>query len=231
MHNFKLNRELAQLAIHQRIELCSPILKRLRKIFGRYLFSTFLSKYLINPNEISKKYYNLMEKELLLIEKYFVHNSKVLSIGSGIGGVEVLLNKKFNTHISLIEKNYVSKKIKYGWDEKNQEAYNNINLLEKFLINNGVEKKNINLFDFDKDKLPNDKFDVIISLYSLDYHYDFEIYKDYLLKVLKPDSILILDTVRPGYFNEIFNKIDVIKEDVDTVHKSKRIACRNLKFK
>ena len=72
-----------------------------------------------------------------------------------------------------------------------------------------LEKKNINLFDFDKDKLPNDKFDVIISLYSLDYHYDFEIYKDYLLKVLKPDSILILDTVRPGYFNEIFNKIDV----------------------
>ena len=100
-------------------------------------------------------------------------------------------------------------------------------MLDKFLINNGVEKKKINLFDFDKDKLAYDKFDVIISLYSLDYHYDFEIYKDYLLKVLKPDSILILDTVRPDYFNQLFNKIDIIKEDVDTVHKSKRIACRN----
>ena len=227
MHSFKMNRELAQLAIHQRIELCSPILKRFRKIFGRYFFSTFLSKYLINPSVISKKYYNLMEREFLLIEKYFFQNCKVLSIGSGIGGLEVLLDKKLNTHISFIEKNYVSKKIKYGWDEKNQEAYNNLYLLEKFLINNGVEKKNFNLFDFDADKLPYDKFDVIISLYSLDYHYDFEIYKDYLLKVLKPDSILILDTVRPDYFNQLFNKIDIIKEDVDTVHKSKRIACRN----
>ena len=85
MQNFKLNREIAQLAVLQRIELCGPILKKLRKLFGRYFFSIFLSKYLINPVRISKSYLDLMEKEFLLIKKYFKNNDKILSIGSGIG--------------------------------------------------------------------------------------------------------------------------------------------------
>ena len=43
----------------------------------------------------------------------------------------------------------------------------------------------------------------------------------------KPDSILIFDTIRPEYFNDIFKKVEVIKKDFDTVHKSKRIVCTN----
>ena len=60
MQNFKLNREIAHLAVLQRIELCGPNLKRLRKLFGRYFFSVFLSKYFINLDLISQNYYNLM---------------------------------------------------------------------------------------------------------------------------------------------------------------------------
>ena len=37
MESFKLNRSIAQLAILQRIELAGPVLKRVRKLFGRYL--------------------------------------------------------------------------------------------------------------------------------------------------------------------------------------------------
>ena len=37
MEVFKVNREIAQLIILQRIELASPFLKRLRKLFGRYI--------------------------------------------------------------------------------------------------------------------------------------------------------------------------------------------------
>ena len=54
MQSFKLDRDIAHLAVLQRIELTSPFLKKLRKIFGRYFFTQFLSKYLINPNKISK---------------------------------------------------------------------------------------------------------------------------------------------------------------------------------
>ena len=149
MQNFKLDRGIARLALLQRIELSGTFLKKLRKIFGRYIFSAFVSKYLINPNEISKNYFNLMKKEFSLIDKYIKHNNKILSIGSGIGGLEILIHKKFNNHITFIEKNYISKKVKYGWDIKNKEAYNSLKLLEKFLLNNGFESKKFNLFDFD----------------------------------------------------------------------------------
>ena len=228
MQNFILNREIAQLAVLQRIELCEPSLKKMRKFLGRYLFSSFLSKYLINPVKISKSYFDLMEKEFLLIKKYLKNKDKILSIGSGIGGLEILINKNLNSHITFIEKNYISKKIKYGWDKKNQEAYNNLNLLKKFLLDNDIKKDNFAIFDFDKDKLPDTKFDLIVSLYSLDYHYEFELYKHYLNKVMKLETILIFDTIRPDFFKQIYKKVEIIKQDFHTVHKSKRVVCRNL---
>ena len=228
MQNFILNREIAQLAVLQRIELCGPILKKLRKLFGRYFFSIFLSKYLINPVRISKSYLDLMEKEFLLIKKYSKNNDKILSIGSGIGGLEILMSKKLNSHVTFVEKNYISKKIKYGWDKMNLEAYNNLNLLKNFLLDNGVKKDKFAIYDFDQDNLPDTKFDLIVSLYSLDYHYEFELYKDYLNKVMKPETTLIFDTIRPDYFKEIYEKVEVIKQDFNTVHKSKRVVCRNL---
>ena len=227
MQNFKLNRETAHLAVLQRTELIGRNLKKLRKLFGRYLFTVFFSKYFINPNKISKNYYDLMEKEFFLIKKYLKKEDRVLSIGSGIGGLEVLISKTFDTNTFFIEKNYISKKIKYGWDSKNQEAYNNLSLLADFLLNNGVNQKKFSLFDFDKNDLPNIKFDVIISLYSLDYHYEFSLYKDYLKKIVKPESVLIFDTIRPEYFNGIFKNVEIIKQDLNTVHQSKRIVCRN----
>ena len=228
MQNFILNREIAQLAVLQRIELCGPILKKLRKLLGRYFFSIFLSKYLINPVRISKSYLDLMEKEFLLIKKYSKNNDKILSIGSGIGGLEILMSKKLNSHVTFVEKNYISKKIKYGWDKMNLEAYNNLNLLKNFLLDNGVKKDKFAIYDFDQDNLPDTKFDLIVSLYSLDYHYEFELYKDYLNKVMKPETTLIFDTIRPDYFKEIYEKVEVIKQDFNTVHKSKRVVCRNL---
>ena len=228
MQNFILNREIAQLAVLQRIELCGPILKKLRKLLGRYFFSVFLSKYLINPVRISKSYFDLMEKEYFLIKKYLKNNHKILSIGSGIGGLEILMSKKFNSHVTFVEKNYISKKIKYGWDKMNLEAYNNLNLLKNFLLDNGVKKDKFAIYDFDQDNLPDTKFDLIVSLYSLDYHYEFELYKDYLNKVMKPETTLIFDTIRPDYFKEIYEKVEVIKQDFNTVHKSKRVVCRNL---
>ena len=44
MESFKINRNLAQLALLQRIELADKNLKKIRKIFGRYLFSKIFSK-------------------------------------------------------------------------------------------------------------------------------------------------------------------------------------------
>ena len=92
-----------------------------------------------------------------------------------------------------------------------------------------MDSKDYDIYDYDKDILPLQKFDVITSLYSLDYHYDFSFYIDYLKKVCSEDTLIIFDTIRAEYFYSVFQNVDIIKEDSNTVHKSKRIACKKFK--
>ena len=61
MKYFTLNRNLAHLALLQRIKLADNKLKRIRKIFGRYLFSKVFSKYFVNTKEISENYTKIMQ--------------------------------------------------------------------------------------------------------------------------------------------------------------------------
>ena len=68
---------------------------------------------------------------------------------------------------------------------------------------------------------------MITSLFSLDYHYDFNLYVDYLKKVSTTETKIVFDTIRAEYFKKIFKNVNVISTDKDTVHKSKRIICSN----
>ncbi len=230
MESFKLNRELAHLALLQRIELATSIQKKVRKFFGRFLFSKIISKYILNVNKISEDYYKIMHLEYQTIKNFLDTNQNVLSIGAGIGGLEVIINNNYiGTNFTFIERDFISKKIKYGWDNKNEEAYNKLDLLENFLISNNIKRTNFNIINFDKSSLPEKKFNLVTSLYSLDFHYDFEIYRSYLSKVSDDNTIIIFDTIRSDFFKDIFEDVSVIKVDNDTLHKSKRIACRKFK--
>ena len=230
MESFKLSRELARLALLQRIELATSIQKKVRKFFGRFLFSKIISKYILNVNKISEDYYKIMHLEYQTIKNFLDTNQNVLSIGAGIGGLEVIINNNYiGTNFTFIERDFISKKIKYGWDNKNEEAYNKLDLLENFLISNNIKRTNFNIINFDKSSLPEKKFNLVTSLYSLDFHYDFEIYRSYLSKVSDDNTIIIFDTIRSDFFKDIFEDVSVIKVDNDTLHKSKRIACRKFK--
>ena len=229
MDTFVIQKEMAKLIVFQRVELLSPLLKRLRKLFGRKLFTSFISKYFLNTNEIGKKYFDRMSEEFNSISRHITENDKtILSIGAGIGGLEVIINENFSDiNFFFIEKNYVSKKIKYGWDSNNDEAYNNLNLQKNFLIQNGLKVSNINIFNFHRNNFPNQKFDLITSLYSLDYHYDFSIYESYLKKCSHDKTKIIFDTIRADYFTEKFKNVEIIENQISTVHRSKRIVCNN----
>ncbi len=230
MESFKLDRNLSHLALLQRIELATTIQKKLRKLFGRYLFSKIFSRYILNIDKISSDYYKIMYSEYLTIKKFLNSNQKILSIGAGIGGLEIIINNSYrDINFTFIERDYISNKIKYGWDNKNDEAYNKLDLLENFLISNNLKKNNFNIVNFDKSTLPNEKFNVVTSFYSLDFHYDFEIYRSYLSKVSNDNTVIIFDTIRADFFLDIFEDVSVIKVDSNTLHKSKRIACRKFK--
>ena len=230
MEDLKFTRDMAQLAVLQRIELADKSLMKVRKLFGRYLFSKLFSKYLINEKKVFKNYLRIINNEYQNIEKYLNDGQKILSIGGGIGGLEALILKNFpNTKIDLIEKNYISDKIRYGWDNKNQEGYNNLLLTENFFNLNGIDNAKYDIYDYDKKSFPNKNYNLIISLYSLDYHYDFNIYFNYLKSVSNENTKIIFDTIRPDFFYKIFENLSVVKRNELTVHKSKRIVCKKFK--
>ena len=228
MDNFIVSKKAARLIVLQRIELISSSLKKVRKIFGRFIFSSFITKFFLNEKLIGESYHNIMLNEFSTIEKFINKEDDLfLSIGGGLGGLELIINEKFdNRNYHFIERNFISKKVKYGWGGMtNSEAYNDLNLQKFFLETNGLKNEQINIYDFDKDDLPNIKFDLVISLLSLDYHYDFDIYINYLKKISKPNTKIIFDTIRADHFKSIFKNVEIIKTYDDTVHKSKRIMC------
>ena len=229
MKSFYLPNNAARLIVLQRIELISSFLKKIRKLFGRNFFTNIITKYFLNSKQIGIKYYEAMQSEFLTFKEYidFNEDEYFLSIGGGIGGLELIINENLqNKNYHFIERNFVSKKVVYGWSGKvNNEAYNDLNIQKSFLEINGMKPSQINIFDYDKDKLPDQKFDVIISLLSLDYHYDFEIYIEYLRKISNLNTKIIFDTIRPDYFLKIFKNVKVIALQENTTHKSKRILC------
>ena len=229
MQSFIITPKTARLIVLQRIELLDNFLVKIRKLFGRYIFSNFVTKYFLNHKLIGHTYYQTMLNEFLTIKR-FINSEDIylLSIGGGIGGLEVIINEKLkDKNYYFIERNYVSKKVKYGWgDMTNDEAYNDLNLQKTFLKENNMKEDQINIFDYDKDDLPQVKFDLIISLLSMDYHYNFDLYKDYLKRVSKPNTKIIFDTIRAEHFKSLFKNVEIIRTDTNTVHKSKRIVCR-----
>ena len=94
---FYLNKKEARLIILQRIELLNTFLRRIRKLFGRYLFTNFISKFFLNPTTLGKLYFDDMKNEYENIKNHIDPNNKnILSIGGGLGGLEIILNKNFD---------------------------------------------------------------------------------------------------------------------------------------
>ena len=150
VEKFLLPKKAERIIVLQRVHLVSPFIKRLRKLFGRYIFSNIITKFFLNSDDIATKYFHEMSKELSTIEKYINENDSLfLSIGGGIGGLEALINKKFKDKLFyFIERNYISKKVKYGWGGMiNDEAYNSFKLQKLFLENNGLRNENFHLID------------------------------------------------------------------------------------
>ena len=99
---FKINNKEARLIVLQRIELISNFLKKIRKIFGRYLFSNFISKYFLSNKNIGKAYFEDMHQEFESINSAIEpYNKNLLSIGGGLGGLELVINKKETNSMAM----------------------------------------------------------------------------------------------------------------------------------
>ena len=76
---FYLKKNEARLIVLQRIELLSSFLKRIRKIFGRYFFSNFITKYFLNT-KTKETLINIGSGEEMKIVDYAIQIIKELNI-------------------------------------------------------------------------------------------------------------------------------------------------------
>ena len=234
MNNIEIKNKHKRYFLLQRNSYLSSVQKKIRKFFGRYLFTNFFIFFFNSISQINKKLNEEFNSEFKEILKYLPKRIKnVVDIGSGIGIIDIYLNNHFSNDINftLIDKNHIEKKVSYGFDAKGQ-FYNNFNLTKDFLLNHGINNKKLILVDADeKDDIDN-KFDLVISLLSMGYHYPISQYLDFLKKNTHSETVFIFDIANEysklNDISKLFQKIEVIKESSEIRHNYVRICCEGI---
>ena len=226
---------IKKILLLQRNEYQSNLSRYLRGILGRKIHTRFLIS-LLNNNlqDINKKFYKDIYSEFNELKNFLPENANnILDIGCGVGAINIFLNNfyKGSASFHLIDKNYISRKITYGFKKLNTEGYNNLLVTKKFLQENNVIESNINTYDVDKNELKKIKYDLVISLLSWGYHYPLDTYIDYLKENSNNETIFIFDiaeeyvSAKDG--NRYFKKIKFIKK-YSKKQKQIRLMCTKI---
>lgn len=115
----------------------------------------------------------------------------ILDVGSGLGGIDVLLSRHYRHHayIHLLD----------GQDDppkmvKHRQTFNNMNVARDFLVRNGVQANRFAYYTPNSDQLPK-PYDLVVSFGSWCFHYEPDVYLPLLLRGggLHRESIIIVD--------------------------------------
>ena len=230
----KINKRHQKLLLLQRIGLISEKQRTIRKKFGRYLFTNFFVNFFISQKEIENKINDEFLKEFNSIKNYLPKNPKnILDIGCGLGVINIYLNDYYSkkTYFTLIDKNYVDKKVAYGF-KNNSESYNKIEITKDFLILNGFKTEQLQLINADENFVLNNKYELIISLFSMGYHYSIKNYIDIIKKKSTKSTKVIFDlSMEYNELNEVkkyFNKVVIIKNDNEVKQNYLRLLCSEI---
>ncbi|MCF8095356.1 MAG: hypothetical protein K9J79_08355 [Desulfobacteraceae bacterium] len=124
----------------------------------------------------------------------------VLDIGSGLGGVDILLNNHYRdpqVQFYLLDKSGMADNIYYGLSDEGAH-YSSHNLTHRFLENNGLSKDQAHVINISTQSFPVDvTFDLIMSFISWDFHYNIETYLEETLQVLSDKGVMLID-IRKG---------------------------------
>jgi hypothetical protein len=231
----KINKRHQKLLLLQRIDLISDKQRIIRKKFGRFLFTNFFIHFFIPQKEIEKKINEEFLKEFNSIKNYLPKSSKnILDIGCGLGVINIFLNDYYSkkSYFTLIDKNYVDKKVIYGFN-KNSESYNKLEITKDFLILNGFKTEQLQLINADKNFEINKKYELIISLFSMGYHYPIENYFYMIKKTSTKSTKVIFDlSLEYNELNKVkkyFNKVVIIKNDNEVKQNYLRLLCSGIK--
>jgi SAM-dependent methyltransferase len=140
-----------------------------------------------------------MNREYEVIKPFLPQKcSKILDIGCGVCGIDVLLYRHYNCDESLefylLDKTDITKKIYYGF-KKEAAFYNSFEAAQKLLCNNGIQKSRLHFIEASPDfhTFVNTKIDLVISLLSWGYHFPVSTYLHQVHNIMSRGRHLILD--------------------------------------
>ena len=230
----KINKRHQKLLLLQRIDLISEKQRTIRKRFGRFLFTNFFVNFFISQKEIENKINDEFLKEFNSIKSYLPKSSKnILDIGCGLGVINIYLNDYYSkkSYFTLIDKNYIDKKVTYGFNN-NSESYNKLEVTKDFLMSNGFKTEQLQLINADENFVLNNKYELIISLFSMGYHYSIKNYIDIIKKNSTKSTKVIFDlSMEYNELNEVkkyFNKVVIIKNDNEVKQNYLRLLCSEI---
>lgn len=143
--------------------------------------------------------------------------SKILDIGAGMGGINVLTYKNSRNpkpEIWLLDKSGETPFCNAGFHQNAEDFsyYNSFDLAIDCLVLNGVPKEKIKTVDILSSPFPQKaRFDLIYSFLSLGFHYSVSVYLDQTYNALSEGGTLIID-VRRGTEGEDFLRAKFLKE-------------------
>jgi len=175
-------------------------------------------KKLIKNKAFLKNYLSLLleslKKEIDEFERFFFSENinNLVSIGPGNGLVELLLIKKYLIKKILLIDIEISETHDYGFRE-NSSGYAELDETKKFFINNQIDKGSISLCNPNLRAIPNFSFDMLISTYSMGFHYPCNPYFEFIMNNSNKGSIIILD-IKRGVSDK---GLEMIKESFELV--------------
>ena len=230
----KINKNHHKLLLLQRIDLISDKQKIIRKKLGRFLFTNFFVNFFISKKEIKNKINEEFLKEFNSIKNFLPNAPKnILDIGCGLGVINIFLNNYYlkKPKFTLIDKNYVDKKVSYGFNN-NSESYNKLEITKDFLILNSFKAEQLNLINADEKFVLNEKYELIISLFSMGYHYSIENYIAVIKKISTKKTKVIFDlSLEYNEINKVkryFKKVIIIKKDESVKQNYLRLLCYDI---
>ncbi|MAV82933.1 MAG: hypothetical protein CMI90_05685 [Pelagibacteraceae bacterium] len=200
--------------LFQRNEYLSSQQIKIRKLLGRYLFTKIFINFFNSLSDINDNLNKNFKKEFNdLIDHLPRTTSNILDIGSGLGVIDIYLNEHYNQkpNFTLIDKNFIEKKVYYGFNSSGQ-AYNNFKITKDFLLHNGLNSDQLSIFDADSNLLFDVKFDLVVSLLSMGYHYPLDQYLSVFKNNTHKNTVFIIDIAEEyNDKNQIFNLFDSAK--------------------
>ncbi|MYH16960.1 MAG: hypothetical protein F4149_17485 [Gammaproteobacteria bacterium] len=192
-----------------------PFAKHIYRHYSTHVEPLFRSK------EIIEKYTEIMVREFETIRNYLGPTvSTVLSIGPGVGGLEVMLTRHLISmgqsppHLILCDKSGIEP-IHFGYTER-AAAYNSLELSKQALVDNGQPVEKIETIEASLSRKLLDsytgKVDIVISLLAWGFHFPIQTYLELAKRLLKPTGRIILDTRKetPG-FDEMVSNFECVK--------------------